>query len=157
MKASSRIAPWRACGDLRPLVLLVIGLLVVILHLCQFPPVQKDASPGKSAQVVFAWLDNQPDGEGLYRLPTEQVNGPENPTNSLPNRLHPLFFQPVAVNQADQQLLAILPGIGPILAGRIVKLRQTRGNYKAPHDLLAVTGIGAGKLKKIRNLLVFDK
>jgi len=157
MKADKRPTASRSSEDHRPLVLLVIGLLVVILHLCQFPPGNENTPAGKVAPVVFSWLHNQPDGEGLYRLPVERGDVPGKSTSSLPNRLRPLFFQAVAVNQADQQLLAVLPGIGPVLAGRIVKLRERRGSFQSPRDLLAVTGIGPGKLKKIRTLLVFDK
>ena len=103
-------------------------------------------------EVQFSWLKDQPHGEGLYRIPTTaKIQG-----QALPNRLRPLFFQPVSINRADQQLLSILPGIGPILADRIVQWRQTKGDFKSAQDLLQVNGIGIGKLNKIRNQLVFD-
>lgn len=156
MKVNNHLTPWHDGDDYRPLVLLTIGLLVVVLHLCQFPPTTERASSGKTLPVAFVWLDNQPAGGGLYRLRAEKNHGPTKIAAPLPNRLRPLFFQPVAVNQADQELLSMLPGIGPVLAQRIVSRRRTTGNFNSPRDLLAVPGIGAGKLEKIRNLLAFD-
>ena len=156
MKANNHPRAKGGGGDLRPLVLLTFALLVLILHLCQFPPLADDAPPHRVASVSFAWLHNQPQGEGLYRLPVAMVTGRGKSAPLLPNQVRPLFFQSVSVNRADQQLLSILPGIGPTLAARIVNQRIRQGKFKSPRDLLAVKGIGTGKLKKIRNLLVFD-
>ena len=154
MKANSQLPAISADNDHRPLVLLTICLILVIIHLCQFPP--NATPPASQTQVRFSWLQNQPQGSGLYRLPLTTETTGETLSQNLPNRLRPLFFQPVSVNKADQQLLSNLPGIGPILADRIVSRRKSRGDFKSPHDLLLVNGIGVGKLNKIRSLLVFD-
>ncbi len=152
MKANNR--PPARCPDKdhRPLVLLVIGLVIAMLHLIQFRHGGPFNPAVASEPVRFAWLRGHDRDEGLYRLP----RGHAAADDTLPNRVRPLFFQPVAVNRADRQLLAILPGIGPVLADRIVLQRERHGEFKSPRDLLAVTGIGNGKLNKIRSLLVFD-
>lgn len=49
----------------------------------------------------------------------------------------------VDLNTADATTLITLPGIGPVLAERILAYRETRGPFLAPEELLAVPGIGA--------------
>ncbi len=44
-----------------------------------------------------------------------------------------------------------LPGIGPVLAGRIVAYRQNNGGILHVKDLLGVKGIGEMKYQKLRN------
>ena len=156
MKANNRPPAWCSGKDHRPFVLLVIGLVIAMLHLIQYRIGGDYRQAAPTEQVCFAWFNDHPQGEGLYRLPIGMASGFASSSATLPNRLRPLFFQPIAVNQADRQLLTLLPGIGPILADRIVTHRETLGEYKSPRDLLAVPGIGNGKLKKIRSLLVFD-
>jgi len=156
MKAISRLPEISAVRDRRAAVLLILCLAVVIIHLCQFPPYDKAGQQATQKQSYFTWLPDQHQGEGLYRLPASPETAEVGIFKKLPNRLRPLFFQPVSVNRADQQLLANLPGIGPVLAERIVKMRDRQGGFKAPRDLLLVSGLGLGKLNKIRNQLVFD-
>jgi competence protein ComEA len=49
---------------------------------------------------------------------------------------------PLDLNTATVPELDGLPGIGPVLAGRIVSHRDTHGPYRSTDDLLAVPGIG---------------
>lgn len=61
-------------------------------------------------------------------------------------------------NHAAPEELALLPGIGPRLAERIVEFRQTAPTpaFRAPEDLEAVPGIGPGTLARLRAMLRFD-
>ncbi len=58
------------------------------------------------------------------------------------------------VNTATAEDLEALPGIGPVLAQRIVQYRQSRGPYKNVDDLLAVQGMGKKKLALLRSCIV---
>lgn len=49
---------------------------------------------------------------------------------------------PVDLNRATLQELDALPGIGPVLAGRIVAERARLGRFRSREDLFAVAGIG---------------
>ena len=56
---------------------------------------------------------------------------------------------PVNINTADIAELSALPGIGEVLAQRIMDYRNKNGFFSAPEELLNVSGIGAGKLEAI--------
>ena len=60
---------------------------------------------------------------------------------------------PVPVNRATSAELAELPGIGPVLAGRIVAHRDRNGPFRTVEDLLDVSGIGERTLADLRDLV----
>ncbi len=53
------------------------------------------------------------------------------------------------LNCASVAELAGLPGIGPVLAQRIVARREERGGFASAGELLAVRGIGPRKLSRL--------
>lgn len=59
----------------------------------------------------------------------------------------------VPINQADAASLEALPGVGPVLAARIVAHREEHGPFQTPEDLLDVPGIGESKLDSLRDLI----
>jgi competence protein ComEA len=60
-------------------------------------------------------------------------------------------------NLSSQEDLETLPGIGPVLAKRIIDYRRTHGAYKNIDDLRKVSGIGRKKLGKIKPYLTINK
>jgi len=54
------------------------------------------------------------------------------------------------LNTATVQQLEALPGVGPVLARRIVEFRQKKGGFKRVEELLAVPGISEKKWKGLR-------
>ena len=65
------------------------------------------------------------------------------------------MMQSVRINSASVSELQQLPGIGPALAQRIVKTRNS-GRFTSADDLLRVPGIGKAKLAKLRNYVEVD-
>lgn len=61
----------------------------------------------------------------------------------------------VSPNHASVTDLQCLPGIGPVIAERIVAYRQEHGAFAAAEDLRRVKGIGPKILEKIRPFLRF--
>ena len=59
----------------------------------------------------------------------------------------PLPQGKININTASAERLAELPGIGPVLAGRIVQYRIDNGFFAAPEDIINVKGIGEKKLE----------
>jgi competence protein ComEA len=48
----------------------------------------------------------------------------------------------VNINSAEAAQLALLPRVGPSVAGRIVEFRKKNGPFKSAEDLMLVRGIG---------------
>lgn len=66
---------------------------------------------------------------------------------------HILFGEKIDINKASFKYLTILPGIGPTLAGRIIKKRKEIGGFSSVNDLLNIMGIGRAKLNRIRQYI----
>ena len=62
----------------------------------------------------------------------------------------------VRVNRAEAGELVALPGIGPVLAKRIVEERGRRGFFLTLADLKRVKGITPKTLEKLERLVRFD-
>ena len=60
---------------------------------------------------------------------------------------------PININTADADELAELPGIGEVLAQRIVDYRARHGSFTAPEQLTMVEGIGEGRAEAILDLV----
>jgi len=58
--------------------------------------------------------------------------------------------QPLDLNQATLADLTGLPGVGPILARRILETRETLDRFVAVDDLVRVRGLGRSKLERLR-------
>ncbi len=69
----------------------------------------------------------------------------------LPEQNKPQF--PLDLNRALQQQLETVPGIGPVMAKRIVDYRSSNGLFSSYEDLTKVAGIGEAKLEKFRPYL----
>jgi len=57
------------------------------------------------------------------------------------------------INAASRTDLTDLPGIGEVLAGRIVDYREEHGDFRRVKDLLNVDGIGEAKLAAVEPLV----
>jgi len=61
---------------------------------------------------------------------------------------------PVNINTASAVEMESLPGIGPVIAQRIVEYRQQYGPFTAVEQLAEVKGVGPKKLEKIKMLII---
>lgn len=55
----------------------------------------------------------------------------------------------IDLNQAEPRELALLPGVGPVLANRIAENRARLGPYRSVEDLGRVHGIGPKTLQQV--------
>lgn len=63
---------------------------------------------------------------------------------------------PLNLNTADAAELTALPGIGEMLAQRIIAYRTAAGGFQNREQLLEVDGIGEGRLMQIYDLLYIE-
>lgn len=63
---------------------------------------------------------------------------------------------PISINEASQLELEQLPGIGPVIAKRILRYRDEHGNFVSEEDLMKVEGISEGVIQEIRQLIRFN-
>ena len=59
----------------------------------------------------------------------------------------------IDLNTATLSQLDSLPGIGPVIAERILELREKSGPYKRIEDLMNIRGIGEKKFLKLKDLI----
>jgi competence ComEA-like helix-hairpin-helix protein len=65
--------------------------------------------------------------------------------------------KPVNINSATAEELQQVPGIGPATAEKILQMRKSYGAFKSVDDLLAIRGLGAKRLEKMRKYLTVGK
>ena len=104
--------------------------------------------------------------EVLVTLPPETTSPPPETTvppsksspstSSNPSRetekkpAEPKVTFPVNINTASKRELDALPGIGEVLAQRILDYRKANGSFQSVDELVKVKGIGEKTLEKLR-------
>ena len=63
----------------------------------------------------------------------------------------------VNLNHATLSQLDGLPGIGPVIAERIIQFREDNGPFKRIEDLMNVAGIGEKTFLKLEDQIVVDR
>lgn len=74
-----------------------------------------------------------------------------------PDPIDLLFYidTQIDVNLANAEELQLLPGVGPVLARRIIAYREEQGRFHSLDSLKNVRGIGPKTVQKIRHYLRF--
>ncbi len=95
-------------------------------------------------------LDRSPSNPDGAALPKPAQHRPLTGKKNLPPDFidHPLLF----LSTAPADSLVLLPGIGPVLAERIVGVRTGKRSFTRWDDLLVVKGIGPKTLDRLKGL-----
>ena len=62
----------------------------------------------------------------------------------------------ININKVSLSEIQKIPGIGPVLAARLIDHRNINGSFKSIDELLDVKGIGSKKLEKIRGWIKIE-
>ena len=62
----------------------------------------------------------------------------------------------INLNQADKQTLIDIPGIGKVLAQRIIDYRQQNGRFNHIAELENIKGIGKSKYEAIKDYFIIE-
>lgn len=99
------------------------------------------------------------DGDYFYipaadeEIPVTARNAPQN----VHQESTPEFTYPLDLNQATQEELESLPGIGPSKAQGILAHREAHGPFDSVEDLLEVDGIGPKTLEALMEFLIVEQ
>lgn len=63
----------------------------------------------------------------------------------------------VNLNTASEDELQKLPGIGPVMAGRILEYREANGGFTSVEELLEISGIGEKTFAKLETYVTVDE
>ena len=159
-----------------PIVVHVVGA-VAQPGVYSFPPESRvqdavRAAGGPSSEADLQALnlaDFLQDGSRLFIptlppvLPAEGTNPIEKaPPTSEPSRggetvpIEPGPDHLININTATQTELESLPGIGPVLAQRIIAYREANGSFKTIQDIIKVSGIASKTFELIKNLITVE-
>ena len=105
--------------------------------------------------VGFFFGRNQSRQDLSVSVPAAYIEAPSLPpeTTSGPSETIPAVTFPILLNQADKETIMALPGIGEVLAERIVAYRLENGSFTSPEELLNVEGIGKKRLEEILDFI----
>ena len=108
-----------------------------------------DAAGGLSADASQGRINlaaGLEDGQQVYVPELSETGPPRSDPGSSAEQ--------ISVNTATAPELERLPGIGPVLAQRIVEYREQHGPFQRLEDLLEVEGIGPSKLENLQEYVL---
>ena len=161
-------------------VFLVLGLCILAINIFSSPKTvfQKNFVTKNTVETFF-WISGSTEiKEGLYHLSGKQLeqNFPKL-TSHVTNRaalqktdftvsalaydsdrpLRQIAIPPAVANIfLGMSILSALPGIGPVLAERILHRREEQGVFRSKKDLLNVAGIGPKKFARLVDYIILD-
>ncbi len=126
-------------------LVLAAVLVVIILAGISYESVR---GAGKDAEVIIAHPGKTP--FDAQEAPSPAIDKNVNDLVVSPTKINSPVIPLIAIlNRATQQELENLPGIGPVLAQRILVKRQALGRFADINDILSVSGIGQAKLNSL--------
>ncbi len=131
-------------------ILLSVTALFVVFTLAFFL--------GRRSVHAQITTERAPD-ELVRELPEAEVKDADQPDaaqKSLPDAAPAGQTDRMDINRADQAELERLPGIGPVLAERIVQWRAENGPFVSAEQIMDVEGIGEGKYAEIRDQIYVE-
>ena len=107
-------------------------------------------------RINFAAIIN--DGDFIFIASKDEVIplNSRDTTINLPTEETDTFIYPINLNEATQEALESLPGIGEVKASAIIEYRDLIGCFTGIDELIYVKGIGPATLESIRDLVTVE-
>ncbi len=121
-----------------------------------------ETTPVEANVSVVTITESNPEQVATGEVPisattmTETTSEQAAPQPEAISELTPSDFTPIDINRADREALLALPGIGPVLAERIIAYREAHGPFKSVDELTAISGIGERNINIFRKLVYVD-
>lgn len=112
-------------------------------------PVSVTADATSLSTTTLTSAGVTPDASAPSTLPSAAPKAPHSSNRATPE-------DPVFINQASEEELRRLPGVGPKRAEAILALRRRLGRFQRIEELLRVKGVGRTTLRKWRPLCRLD-
>lgn len=148
------------------LLIIIAGGIVLRLRMPHSAPVEITLEPpdAYTGQIYIYGAVNSPGyyayktGDNIESLLRAAGGAAENAdlTNLrlyLPDAENTFTPQKVDINRAEGWLLEAIPGIGEVLAGRIIEYRARHGPFQNINELTQVEGITVSLYEKIKPLI----
>jgi len=134
---------------------LLLRLVMVALTMATVCWIGWTIPASRDAQPLHAQGPLEVDRAASLSVPSAT---PQAPAIPLPQKHGQALLRPstpvrLDLNRATEEDLERLPGIGPVLARRIVQYRETQGTFRDVEQLRHVKGIGKKTFERIRALV----
>ena len=136
-----------------------LGIGIIVVLLAGWPQPQIGNLDHSSVPIMLS------EGARIQEVPRESISVPgispqvdvasssiERRSDSQPDHM-PLL---VDLNGSSRMELEALPGIGMVLADRIVSYRSTYGGFQHVGDLVNVSGIGEKRLRRLEPFVTVE-
>jgi comEA protein len=100
----------------------------------------------------------QEDSLAIYQLNqyTQSLKSLNPDSNLKPEKAQLKPYHLININTASAEELETLPGIGPVLAQKIIEYRTTYGLFTSIDSLTKVSGIGKVKMAKLKDKITVE-
>ncbi len=138
---------------LKERVLLVLALLLCIAVSLLAVSEAPDLSP-----VGIIYADTSASTVRLQTGNAEDVSTNITQEITVPgvNSTHSSAPIKININTATQNQLETLPGIGKVIAARIVEYREANGKFNSIEEIMNVSSIGEKRFADIRDIICID-